>query len=99
MPGAGPLLAALLCLGLCMGECRTGRGDQRSKDQRPNIVMLFVDDLGYGDVGFTGVATDGRPSSVGVALCPAYFSNSVHCASALGTQIRTVRQSEYDWRR
>ena len=32
-----------------------------AKRDAPNIIMLFVDDLGYGDVGFNGHPTTRTP--------------------------------------
>eukprot|EP00049_Salpingoeca_infusionum_P011944 m.211287 g.211287 ORF g.211287 m.211287 type:complete len:604 (+) comp15059_c2_seq2:233-2044(+) len=38
----------------------TARASQAT--ERPNVVMLFMDDLGYGDVGFTGHPTTKTPN-------------------------------------
>ena len=37
----------------------------RAPLDQPNVIMLFVDDLGYGDVGFNGAL----PAFVSVAPC------------------------------
>jgi arylsulfatase A-like enzyme len=39
-----------------------GVQSQRRKGRRPNVVLLFMDDLGYGDMGFTGHPTTKTPN-------------------------------------
>lgn len=43
----------LLLLAVLLPGCLTAT----AAGSKPNIVMLFVDDLGYGDVGFNGHPT------------------------------------------
>ena len=54
-PGTAALFAILL-LGVSLGgarEARTQEGDARG-DERPHVVILLADDLGWNDVGYHG---------------------------------------------
>ena len=72
-----PLLIA--CLGLALthqAECKTNR---------PNFVIFVADDMGYGDVGFTGCKDIKTPNldklaASGVIFTSGY-SNHGFCAS------------------
>ena len=52
------LLPALLLLFLAASSAKT---HQRDPLDKPNFILLFLDDLGYGDVGFTGHPTTSTP--------------------------------------
>ena len=79
------IIAALL-LGLCFlgsaGEKSTG--ENRSEPAKPNIVFIYVDDLGWADVGFNGSTYYETPNidrlaSQGIIFSQAY-ANAPNCA-------------------
>lgn len=58
----------------------------RSPRDRPNLVMLFVDDLGYGDTGFTGHPTAQTPNidalAFGGKVLTTWYSGCAVCSGS-----------------
>jgi len=50
--GQGKTLAILFCIALAFSSCKMK--SQQSKAEKPNIIIILADDLGWGDVGFHG---------------------------------------------
>jgi arylsulfatase A len=63
--------------------------------EKPNIVMLFVDDLGYGDLGFTGHPTAATPNidrmAYGGKILSSWYSGCPVCSGSR-TALMTGRQ-------
>jgi len=83
-PQHGRLLALLLGVGLlgvgCSSDSTGANEDARSSD-RPNIVLIYTDDVGYGDVGAYGASRIHTPNidqlaRKGVRLTDAYATAS-----------------------
>lgn len=63
--------------------------------EKPNIVMFFVDDLGYGDLGFTGHPTTVTPNidalAYGGKVLSSWYSGCPVCTGSR-TALMTGRQ-------
>merc|ERR1719409_1436510 len=61
-------------------------GNARKPRDRPNLVMLFVDDLGYGDTGFTGHPTVSTPNidalAFGGKVLTTWYSGCAVCSGS-----------------
>ena len=67
----------------------------RAPLDRPNVVMLFVDDLGYGDLGFTGNPTTHTPNldalAYGGKVLSSWYSGCPVCSCSRAS-LMTGRQ-------
>jgi arylsulfatase A-like enzyme len=65
----------------------------------PNIIIIYADDLGYGDVSCYGASTISTPNIDRLAKQGLRFTNA-HCTSATSTPSRySLLTGEYAWRR
>jgi arylsulfatase A-like enzyme len=67
--------------------------------QKPNIIVIYADDLGYGDVSCYGATSLKTPNIDRLAKQGLRFTNA-HCTSATSTPSRySLLTGEYAWRR
>jgi arylsulfatase A-like enzyme len=87
----GKLLALALAVNLFATACRAA--------ERPNIILIYADDLGYGDVGCYGATAVRTPNIDRLAREGLKFTDG-HSASATCTPSRyALLTGEYAWRK
>ena len=59
----------------CLARTVTGAEGQLASSARPNIVLIFVDDMGYGDLGCFGSTTHRTPNLDTVAAAGMKFTS------------------------
>ena len=69
------------------------------KGQRPNVLLIYADDIGYGDLSCNGTSSVSTPNVDKLASEGIRFTNA-HCAAATSTPSRyALLTGEYAWRR
>ncbi|MES2773853.1 MAG: arylsulfatase [Bacteroidota bacterium] len=92
IPLKGKIAFSLLVLLLCS----TSNAQQNAK---PNIVLIYTDDLGYGDVGCYGTSAITTPNIDRLAKNGVRFTNA-HATSATCTPSRfSLLTGKYAWRK
>lgn len=87
------LVGALLLAG-----CQSGKGPVQEESQKPNIVVIYMDDLGYGDVSAYGATEISTPNIDALANGGVRFTNG-HASSATCTPSRyALLTGEYPWK-
>ncbi len=76
----------------------TGYG-QTTKNKKPNIILIYTDDLGYGDVSCYGTSAIATPNIDRLAKNGVRFTNA-HATSATCTPSRfSLLTGKYAWRK
>jgi len=80
------LLVCLLLVGLLALSCCAPLSAAAEVSQRPNVVLIYIDDLGYGDIGVYGCKDIPTPNidrlaAEGVRCTASYITNPPCCPS------------------
>lgn len=98
----GPVGLAMAWLGLAVCGVLPAAGQAAAEElptRRPSIVLIYADDLGYGDIGCYGAAAVQTPHLDRLAREGLRFTDA-HCTSATCTPSRYgLLTGEYPWRR
>lgn len=83
---------------LLLSGCQSGKNPVREELQKPNIVVIYMDDLGYGDVSAYGATEISTPNIDVLANGGVRFTNG-HASSATCTPSRyALLTGEYPWK-
>lgn len=92
------LFSRLLHLSFVLSACIAVHG-QATVDRKPNIVLIYTDDLGYGDVSCYGTSAIQTPNIDSLAKNGVRFTN-VHATAATCTPSRfSLLTGKYAWRK
>src|SRR6056297_492494 len=76
-----------LLIPAALTSCKTDKKEISEKEQTPNIIIFYVDDLGYGDVGCYGAKGVETPNVDSLAANGIKFTDA-HCSAATSTPSR-----------
>ena len=92
--------APMALLALAFSNCATKPKAPESKsNEKPNVVLIYIDDLGYGDVSCYGATEINTPNVDKIAAEGLRFTDA-HCSSATCTPSRySLLTGNYAWRK
>ena len=94
------LLSILLFIGSCKNQEKQSNTVASSSEEqkKPNIVIIYVDDLGYGDVGFNGATEIKTPNLDKLASDGIRFNNGYSTSATCTPSRYALLTGVYPWR-
>lgn len=81
-----------------LAGCQKAKATEIAND-RPNVIIIYADDIGFGDLSYDGKTTIHTPNVERLAKSGIRFTNA-HSAAATSTPSRyAMLTGEYAWRR
>lgn len=98
--GAALRLVVLGLLGFALTSCATSQNDRSglSRIRPPNIVIIYADDLGYGDVGAYGATEIPTPNIDALAAAGLKFTDGYASAATCTPSRYSLLTGEYGFR-
>ncbi|MCM1110742.1 MAG: sulfatase-like hydrolase/transferase [Clostridium sp.] len=91
--------AAGLLLATSTAGCRQqSQQPQPEQSERPNVIVVIADDLGFGDVSFYGQTTIHTPNIDSIADCGVRFNNAYASSSTSTPSRYALLTGMYPWR-
>jgi arylsulfatase A-like enzyme len=87
------LILTLCCLTILGGGCA------KKSSRTPNIIIIYADDIGYGDLECYGATAVKTPNVNRLAEKGIQFTNAYACASTCTPSRYGLLTGEYPWRR
>ena len=91
------LLAGAMGLTAIVSGCNSNN-QIKFGEQKPNIVLIFADDLGYGDLSCNGATKISTPAIDQLAAEGINFTNAYASSSICSPSRYSLLTGEYAWR-
>ena len=91
------MLAGAIVLTAVVSGCNSSN-QLKSETQKPNIVLIFADDLGYGDLSCNGATKISTPAIDQLAAEGINFTNAYASSSICSPSRYSLLTGEYAWR-
>ncbi|MDA3821523.1 MAG: arylsulfatase [Bacteroidales bacterium] len=88
----------LIVLLVIVSACNAGSSESRQKSEPPNIVIIYMDDLGYGDVGAYGATEIKTPNIDYLAENGLRFTNGRSTSATCSPSRYALLTGIYPWR-
>lgn len=84
---------------MAFSSCKTGTKNQQNEPEKlPNIVIIYMDDLGYGDVGAYGATEIKTPNMDNLARGGVRFTRGYASSATCSPSRYALLTGEYPWR-
>ena len=92
------------CLGILLitvliTSCTSVKHTAADSTQKPNIIFIYADDLGYGDVSAYGATKISTPNIDRIAAKGILFTNAYATAATCTPSRYSLMTGEYAWRK
>ena len=94
----GLALLALIIIGACNGDGKTEEESAGNEKAKPNIIFIYADDLGYGDVGAYGATEMPTPNMDRLAAGGVRFTNGYASSATCSPSRYALLTGGYPWR-